>query len=303
MVSLPTQRLLLLALLGAHLLPAEAQELATAGPTVTWVSEPVEPGAPALLAVVGMANATVIETRQGKAGAWATAEKSGVTQYGCVITVPTSYALGTFEIRADSGAPFAANVARPWFHFGDGGSFSSPGGWVRIVGDAIGISPLSASSVLRLTPAGSATTTGVVAASAAPQDIPARKSSDGDGLGAKSTRWHAFFDLPSSIATGQYTISISNGEGSPFTPMCTFIDPQTPCLSALNVSHSHVFKTDIFTVNATQPGVGRDATAAVSAAINAATKNGGGVVFFPTGQYFIKTALVVPSPPNIHVIN
>ena len=53
------------------------------------------------------------------------------------------------------------------------------------------------------------------------------------------------------------------------------------------------WKPDTFTVNSTQPGVGHDATDAVTAAIAAAAKNGGGTVLFPPGQYFIKTALVV----------
>ena len=261
--------------------------------TVHWVSEPVEPGAVAMLAVIGMTNQTSIETRQAS-GSWTAAATSGVTQYGCAITVPKQYTLGTFEVRAGGGPSFKANVARPWFHFGDSGSFSTPGGWVRIVGDAIGLAPLSDSAVLRLTPTDRAS-------DASPHEIPARKGGGGDGVGAKSTRWHAFFDLPSTIVAGEYTIAVSNGAGPQplaFTPLCTFVDTSTPCLSTLNVSQGHSWKKEVFTVNATQPGVGRDATAAVAAAVAAATTNGGGVVFFPRGTYFIKMALVV-SPGTI----
>ena len=263
--------------------------------TVDCCCKQVEPGAPALLAVVGMTNSTDIEMRQGS-GAWVAAKATGVTQYGCVVTVPSTFELGPFDVRAGGGAAFTANAARPWFHFGDGGSFSTPGGWVRIVGDAIGLAPLSASGILRLTPAGSSL------AAAAPVDIKARADKSGGGMGAKPTRWHALFDLPPSIAAGQYSVAVSNGAGHPpiFTPLCTFIDPATPCLSTLNVSAPLALpaRPDIFTVNATQPGVGRDASEAVAQAIAAATQNGGGVVFFPRGQYFIKQALVV-SPGTV----
>eukprot|EP01050_Picozoa_sp_SAG11_P037139 SAG11_NODE_14503_length_609_cov_2.166667_1_plen_120_part_01 len=104
----------------------------TAAATVHWASEPVEPGAVALLAVVGMTNVTKIELRQGS-GAWAAAATVGVTKYGCAVTVPASFANAEFEVRAGGGAPFSVNVARPWYSFGDSGSFGTPGGWVRIV--------------------------------------------------------------------------------------------------------------------------------------------------------------------------
>lgn len=53
-----------------------------------------------------------------------------------------------FSLRIGlDGPPFVANSARPWYAFGDAGSFSTPGGHVRIVGDAVGIG--NSSSVSR----------------------------------------------------------------------------------------------------------------------------------------------------------
>ena len=256
---------------------------ADAAPTVHWASEPVEPGAAALLAVVGMSNATKIELRQG-GGAWAAVDAIGVTKYGCTVTVPASFANAEFQVRADGGEPFSANVARPWYSFGDSGSFATPGGWVRIVGEAINLGGGSGTpSVLRLE-----------GGSGPAQELVARVDADGSGPpGSKLTRWHAYFDLPASIAQGQYKISIAASKGATFTPLATFIDPATPSLATLNVSAPLQWKSQIFTVNATQPGVGRDATAAVATALAAAAANGGGTVFFPTGQDFIKGPLVV----------
>jgi hypothetical protein len=275
-------------------LVAVSPSFATPAPTVHWVSEPVEPGALALLAVVGMTNATKIELRQG-AGAWTGAKTTGVTKYGCTVTVPAYFSTAQFDIRADGGAPFAANVARPWFAFGDSGSFATPGGWVRIVGEAISLGApvndpgkqLPDLSVLRL----------VEGAGGPAQHLTARAYTGPDSSppGSLSTRWHAYFDLPRSLAAGQYSISVaaSRSSGSSFSPLCTFIDPSTPCLSTLNVSSPLEWKSDVFTVNATQPGVGHDATIAVAAAVSAAKANGGGTVFFPFGQYFIRGPLVV----------
>ena len=259
--------------------------------TVHWASVPVEPGAPVLLAVAGMTNTTTIETRQASVSPeWTTAETMGVTRYGATITLPAHYAAAWFEIRAgaEDATPYTANVAEPWFLFGDGGSSSSPGGWVRVVGEAIAIKRNGGgAATLRLAD-------GPLGAKSI--EISARASTDGDGVGAKSTRWHAFFDLPATLAEGMYTASIANdaaGTTRRYTPLCTFIDPSTPCLATLNVSAPFEWKTDVFTVNATQPGPGRDATAAVQTAIAAAAQNGGGVVYFPRGQYFVSQALVV----------
>ena len=137
--------------------------------------------------------------------------------------------------------------------------------------------------VLKLTPA---------EPDSSPIEIAASK---GNSLepGSTPTRWHAYFVLPPSIAVGMYSIAIRNSASSAFTPICTFIDPLTPCLSALNVSSPVQWDNRVFTVNATQPGVGRDATKAVSTALAKANANGGGVVFFPRGQYFIKGPLIV----------
>lgn len=55
------------------------------------------------------------------------------------------------------------------------------------------------------------------------------------------------------------------------------------------------WKSDVFAVNATQPGPARNATAAVHAAIAAAEANHGGVVYFPRGQYFVTGPLLVPN--------
>ena len=89
---------------------------------------------------------------------------------------------------------FTANVARPWFLFGDQASFATPGGSVRVVGDAIGL-PVDGrvtTASLLLTPPGGG----------APIRLSARTAPDGGGVGASPTISHAYFDLPADIAPG-----------------------------------------------------------------------------------------------------
>ena len=68
----------------------------------------------------------------------------------------------------------------------------------------------------------------------------------------------------------------------------------TICLSSINVTEPKQWPSTVFTVASRQPGIGRNATAGVLAALAAARANGGGVVFFPRGQYFIDVPLIVP---------
>jgi hypothetical protein len=131
------------------------------------------------------------------------------------------------------------------------------------------------------------------ATAAPPVVIGARNSTTtGGGVGAKLTRWHGFFDLPAALAPALYQLAVSNG--GPFVDVCTFVDPATPCLGTVNVTAPPVWDKTVFAVDAEQPGVGRNATAAVQAAVDAAGKNGGGVVYFAPGQYFVTGAIRVP---------
>jgi hypothetical protein len=220
-------------------------------------------------------NQTTVELRQGATGVWKQADMYGVTDNGCAVEVPAEFQYGEFEVRAGGGTPFAVNVARPWFVFGDGGNQSSPGGWIRVIGTGI---CLSGGAVLRLTEQTSKTVLHL--------------SSRDDTAVPSATRWHAFFDLPTSIAAGVYTVDvgsspITSGPPATFTRLCTFKDSSTPCLSTITVATPTPFKTTVFTVKSVQPGPGRNATAGVQDAIAAAAANGGGVVYFPRGQYFI----------------
>lgn len=113
-------------------------------------------------------------------------------------------------------------------------------------------------------------------------------SSDSESL----TRWHAQFELPSTLPPGLYEAIIHNGVGS--ARLCTFINSSLPCLSYLTVSKPAAWPTQQFTVKSEQPGYGRNATSAVHAAVASAAAAGGGVVFLPRGQYFVTGPIILP---------
>ena len=241
-------------------------------PVAWWASQPVRPGEMLLLAVTNMENSTKIELRQG-GGGWTAATPLGITDHGCTVAVPAGFRYAEFEVRANGGAAaLAVNRPSPWFVFGDGGEKASRGGWIRVVGEAIG---LEHSSTLILRSAGGGPLL----------SLTARTAPDGGGQGAAPTRWHAFYDIPASFSPGSYELALrgSGGVGTE-EKLCTFINPSTPCLSAINISAPKAWPSKVFRVAAQQPGIGRNATAAVLSAMADAKAAGGGVVFFPRGQ-------------------
>ena len=134
--------------------------------------------------------------RQGE-GQWERTKTEGVTEYGCVVVVPGHFQEGPFELRVDGGAPYKANEPRPWFAFGDLADSASAGGWIRVVGEAITLSRESKTvPTLQLT---RVQDTSKASPPPPPLVLRARAARRGEGVGAKLSRWHAFFDVGSWV--------------------------------------------------------------------------------------------------------
>ena len=202
------------------------------------------------------------------------------------------------------------------FAFGNQGDYSTPGGTIRIIGDGISlpstdstpsfllgdheylttpkwnkqypnknIPPIPQLYLQRIQDSSSADTT---AQTDNPVINPAIRLS-----GENMTRSHAAFQLPNDLPYGIYTVSISNSESGTIVPLCTFQTPSIPCVSTMNITAPPFTATtfpnkskQMFIVNAEQPGYGRNATTAIQKALSAAKENGGGIIYFPRGQYF-----------------
>lgn len=259
-------------------------------PQIFWVSEPLMPGETAMVAFAQptrqpAVNLTIFGRPAGPGSAWVPLATHGATRYGASAEIPASFPPGrelSLRVGAD-GPPFVTNRARPWFVFGDAGSFSTPGGHVRVVGDAIAIGRAGSVTAAQLHVTVSASKIVALTARADPAGV----------NGTQPTRSHAFFDLPASLPPGSYPVAVSNCAACPATPLCIFMRPTEPCRATMEVRKPAAWSQRVFTVDAEQPGMGRNATAAVHAAVAAAAANGGGVVFFPAGQYFVKGPILV----------
>lgn len=257
-------------------------------PCITWASQPVAGNQTVLLMGEGLDSGMIMMRQGGDRWMQASRPVNASTRYGTAAVVPTSFALAPFEVRIGTNAsPIWINAPDPWFIFGDKGDTATPGGWARIVGNSVGLAG-ARNTVLKLS-----------SHSGPPLKIMA-SSRSGNG---QTTRWHAYFDLPPNMLPGTYNASISSSPSGMdsllFVPLCTFISTDTICLSTLTVQSQAPPKGKVFNVvkhfGSPQPGVGRNATLAVQAAIAAAAQAGpGSVVYFPRGTYFVYGPLLVP---------
>lgn len=221
-----------------------------------------------------------IEMRQGSS-AWVPTPilANASTAYGTAAVVPKSFTLAPFEVRAAKGPGTLVNAPDPWFIFGDSGDSATPGGWARVVGNSVGLGGAPATK-LRLTPVNGSAATVLTAT----ED-------------AKFNRWHAHFALPADLPPAVYEASVGNA--GTYVDLCTFIFTDQPCLSTLTVKPTPALGSgkmiSVADHGAVQPGVGRNATLAVRAALAAAAAAGPGTtVLFPRGTYFIYGAIEIP---------
>jgi len=136
---------------------------------------------------------------------------------------------------------------------------------------------------LRLTP----TTGGSAQASSSPLVLTST-TKDEDSMFAAS------FPVPPSLASGDYTVEVSNGFGGDeaWVGMRSFLAANDTSSGTVTVKPPRQWtngKAQIFNVSdyGCAGTIECDSTAAVRAALAAADSNGGGVVYFPRGQFFL----------------
>jgi hypothetical protein len=235
------------------------------------------------------------------------------------------------------------NTPDIWWWQGDRGNSSSPGGWLRVFGRSVAQASSRAaaaaasrrrstvdSSIARGDFAAARTAIAeleAAAASAATSSLlgatlrlTPRKGSGGGGgrpitvtSTANYTTYDALFELPASLAEGDYTAEISSGLETPSTksgwiPLSMFLSPETPELRVVTIEAerpwpTRVFKVDCGTGNVFERPcgwVGQRSSRQVDAALAQARAAGGGTVFFPRGQYYIDGPIVVPD--NVQLV-
>eukprot|EP01052_Picozoa_sp_SAG31_P038903 SAG31_NODE_5288_length_2630_cov_2.811537_3_plen_223_part_00 len=127
-------------------------------------------------------------------------------------------------------------------------------------------------------------------------------------VAANTSTFDALFELPANLVAGEYTAELSSGLKShalgEWFPLSMFLSPEVPQLTTVTVETPPAWPTQIFEVDcdASQLDifkkpcgwVGARSSKQVDAALAKAKAAGGGIVYFPRGQYYIDGPIVVP---------
>jgi len=250
-------------------------------PQIFWSSNPVRPGETILFGTTR--RVAQAQTQISTAKNWTDVRIIGLTDAGFAIDFPQKWSEGTVNVRVRSNESpewskiHTVNNPDPWFVFGDGGSYATPGGIVRVIGTNMfyaGTPRLFLRSVRDSTKI-------------------TLEAIRGAEPYLASTRWHAAFRLPNTIAEGSYAATLDNGASS--SSICTFVDENTTCLNTVTVKGPKQWPEDsVFRVQSAQPGFARNATNAFANALGSAKNAGGGIVLVPRGQYFLNGPLILP---------
>ncbi|MBP3627482.1 MAG: DUF4469 domain-containing protein [Clostridia bacterium] len=158
------------------------------------------------------------------------------------------------------------------YTLGDDGSVSTNGGWLRIQGENLYIDDAHTVTVVA-----KSVDTGVIT------PLSVTKVTEGDAYSVEVA-------IPETMAEGKYEVYLHNGYGD---NTCW----SAPVVFTVGKSARSIWRAK-GTFNVKDYGAKGDDTAndtgAIIRAIDAAVKNGGGVVYFPKGKYRVISTLVVP---------
>ena len=232
------------------------------GAGVVWWSAPVEPG-------------EIVQIHGGEWGKAPMVDFDGtkikplkVTESGLWFQYPKKSAAGLVPCRilSETGdsETFVLNEPDAWWVQGDLGEDASPGGWLRLFGRCL--SRADGARVL-LVP---------------------EKGRKVELTLSKKDVWSLDAELPKTLAEGRYTVYVSNGDGG----KNGFRKVRTVTIRP----YKEVWKEDVFDVTAfgAIANDGMDDSIALQAALEAAGKNGGGIVLLPRGRFQCNVGLVIP---------
>jgi hypothetical protein len=253
-----------------------------AGPVVFWSSDPVGPGETVLAVGAGFGDRPTVEVARladgpvggppgeipAYPGAADTADMFQAGDRSLKFLVPQTFKPGVFAYRIrGSGGAATGLLNRPviWWAQGDLGTSASPGGSLRVFGKNLGWDGK-----------GSSPKTAVVLQG--PKEIV---------LPAEAGCYATTAALPRDLPVGEYQVFAHNGCGGSLAWSSPI---------RIRIENPRAWPQTIFDVKTFgSDGSGaNDDTAAIRAALAAARKNGGGVVYFPRGRYRATGALAIP---------
>lgn len=248
---------------------------AAATPTVFWFNDPVGPDETILFTGADLDAVTAVTiARLPDAGASTSTPEEASAQIlqanpqSLKVVVPAQSTPGIYRVTlryAEGSTTVAVNLPTVYWAQGSLGEAVTPGGWLQIFGRNIVRRPDRAR--LLLVPDEGGTTV-------------AATLSEG-GL------WRARFRIPDRAPPGAYHLRLSNGDGG---------DDEWVDAGRIEIRAGAAASLPSFDVRAYGAnGDGKtDSTQAFRKAIEAANREGGGIVFVPRGRYLMSEGLVIP---------
>jgi hypothetical protein len=253
-----------------------------AAPTVFWASDPVGPDDTVMVMGDGFGEnpqVSIARLADGKAdapgaalawpGGGVEAEVLQPSEQSVKFIVPPAMQPGAYVFRVTGpdgdSASVRLNCPTPYWSQGDAGVAASPGGWVRVFGRCVGSDDAEATVALR-----SVAGARVVWLKVTEADI-----------------WSVTATVPADIAEGEYRVFVHNGHGGP----AAWGEARS-----ITVATPEQWPQAVYDV--TDFGASRQAKVidgeAIRAALAAAEKAGGGIVYLPRGQYQVTGTLHIP---------
>ena len=329
---------------------------AAAAPTINWVSSPAPHGALVMVNGGGFGTSPNVKLTDS-AGKATTVKVLDRTPSGIKFQLPADSAakggggdggdFAAYDVAVCAGGSCSnvlpLNTPDTWWWQGDGGNFSSPGGWLRVFGRCVAEVPsraMQAADAERRAAVDDAMAVGDYdAARAAIERLASHAQQQAAGgftapsatlrltpvhgggvpilinsVAGNTTTYDALFAIPDTLAAGEYTAAISSGlktpsTGSGFHKMSMFLSPAVPQLNTVTIHAEEQWPNKVFTVDCGTATnvferpcgwVGKRSSVQVDAALAKARAAGGGVVYFPRGQYYVDGPLVVPD--NVRLV-
>lgn len=251
-----------------------------AAPVVIWASDPVRPGETVVVRGDGFGKKAKVEVSNSGQGEWKAAEVQQQTERTLKFTLPDKLTSGPVSFRVLVGGEQSAvhhlNVPQVWWMQGDQVETATPGGWIRLFGLNLGMG--EAAQLVLQGPKGPVRLT--------PTPV--------DDFNFQA-------DLPGDLEVGSYAVE--------WDPGTTTSRGKTVVgrveVRALPPRKSRVFEVVKFGAVPDVPAsiqyytgmkaVGQvDSTVAIQKALDAAGKNGGGIVSFPRGIFVLSRGLEIP---------
>ncbi|MDD4350524.1 MAG: glycosyl hydrolase family 28-related protein, partial [Opitutales bacterium] len=259
-------------------------------PIIFWASQPVKPDQ-TILATCGGTNssstAQLSRLADGDPGSplaakplptsWTNITPHTASNRSVFATVPANWARGIYAMRLKTGAVTGpvrlVNAPDPWFVQGDMGDTATTGGFFIVAGNCLEI-PNYKGPRIALVRNGA-----VVKTIASPVRM---TTSEGYALR---------FTVPSDTPEGDYTLYVHNGCGGP-SGWVRFSNFSHVPIETVTVRAFQPWPATVFPV-AAPSGTGNDAK--ITAALDLAKANGGGVVLIPEGTYLLTQPVLIPA--------